>query len=121
MSYNYFDIAEFTCKCGCGENEIDLPFVSRLDAARGSACTPFVIVSGYRCPDHPIEAAKDDPGVHSWGVAADIAAPDSHTRFLILRSLIEHGFTRVGINFPGNTIHVDAAEGVPQAVAWGYD
>ena len=43
-----------------------------LDGVRGYIGKPLIVTSWYRCPDHPVEAAKRHPGVHSHGIAADI-------------------------------------------------
>lgn len=117
--FRHFEISEFDCQCeNCGgENEMDYLFIAALDRARESAATAFVITSGYRCPQHPLTIARPN-SAHADGLAADIATPDSHTRFLVLRSLIEHGFTRIGIG--EDFVHVDAAEHLPRCVAWDY-
>lgn len=113
----YFVPEEFACPC-CEENRTDLLFMLALDRARGSAGTPFVVNSGYRCEDHNEKVGGLENSAHTKGVAADIDAPDSHTRFLVLRSLLEHGFTRIGVS--DNFIHVDADDSKPDRVVWTY-
>jgi uncharacterized protein YcbK (DUF882 family) len=110
----HFEFEEFACPC-CGENRTSLDFAYRLDKARESAATPFVITSGYRCEDYNMGSPTSS---HLKGLAADISAPDSHTRFLILRALFEHGFTRIGIG--EDFIHVDDDEEKPSRLAWTY-
>lgn len=113
----HFELEEFACPC-CDDNEMDLMFVMALDKARESAATPFVVNSGYRCADHNEHVGGSETSSHLKGLAADIDASGSHARFLILRSLLEHGFTRIGI--AGDFIHVDVDDSKPSHLIWTY-
>jgi len=113
----HFELSEFACPC-CDRALMDLEFLIRLDKARESAATPFVITSGYRCEDWNEEVGGVAGSSHVEGFAADISTPDSHTRFLVIRSLIEHGFLRIGLG--KDFVHVDADESKPERVAWTY-
>jgi uncharacterized protein YcbK (DUF882 family) len=48
----------------------------KLDLLRARCGFPFVITSGYRSEDHPIEAKKEKAGTHAQGIAADIKVRD---------------------------------------------
>ena len=91
-------------------------FLLKLDALRESCGLPFVITSGYRSPDHPIEAVKEIPGTHAQGIAADIKITNSAHRYTIIREALAHGFTGLGV--AGDFIHVDTRGTVP--VIWVY-
>ena len=91
-------------------------FLFKLDALRESCGFPFVITSGYRSPDHPIEAVKEIPGTHAQGIAADIKITNSAHRYTIIREALAHGFTGLGV--AGDFIHVDTRGTVP--VIWVY-
>jgi len=91
-------------------------FLSKLDALREACGFPFVITSGYRSPDHPIEAVKEIPGTHAQGIAADIKITNSAQRYTIIREALAHGFTGLGV--AGDFIHVDTRGTVP--VIWVY-
>ena len=52
MSYKYFKLKEFACKCGCNHNNINKELLDMLEQARKMAKLPFVITSGYRCKNH---------------------------------------------------------------------
>ena len=111
----YFSLDEFKCPC-CGENNISLMFVEQLDQARELAMVPFRINSGYRCESH--DAALGGKGNHTTGWAADIACSASLDRFRLVKSLLEVGFSRIGI---GKTfLHVDDVDGKPPEVIWLY-
>lgn len=66
----HFRPAEIACS-HCGELLVQKRAMDQLEAVRLIYGRPIVIASGYRCPDHPIEAAKDEPGAHSRGTAFD--------------------------------------------------
>ncbi|MBF0501499.1 MAG: peptidase M15 [Candidatus Riflebacteria bacterium] len=105
MIMSHFNLSEFTCKCGCGQNNISPAFVAKLNIARDIAGVPFHINSGCRCDKHnAAEGGKSDSS-HLTGFASDIAVKDDGERSIILNALIKAGFTRFGM---GKTfIHTD--------------
>jgi len=111
----YFSTSEFDCQ-HTGENRMEQDFLSKLDSLREACGFPFVITSGYRSPDHPIEAVKEIPGTHAQGIAADIKITNSAHRYTIIREALAHGFTGLGV--AGDFIHVDTRGTVP--VIWTY-
>lgn len=48
-------------------------FVDLLDDLRDAFDHPIIINSWYRCGQHPIEKAKPEPGIHSYGLAVDMS------------------------------------------------
>ena len=92
-------------------------FLFVLDEAREFAGIPFVINSAYRSPTHP-ESIKNPTSSHIKGLAVDIKATDSTTRFKIVEALISVGFTRIGI--ADTFIHVDLDFDKTQDVIWTY-
>lgn len=97
-------------------NEMDDGFIALLDIARGEAGVPFIIDSSFR---------PGDEKCHGHGKAVDLRCKDSHTRFLILRTLFMVGFTRIGVYLQegakGGHIHVDwcpEEDGFPQEMCW---
>ena len=111
----YFSYDEFKCK-ETGENKIKPDFVARLDLLREACGFPFVITSGYRSPNHSAEKAKEKPGVHAQGIAADIAVKNGIERGKIVRAAIDLGFTGIGV--ANSFIHVDTRVG--ELILWGY-
>lgn len=111
----YFSYDEFKCK-ETGENKIKPDFVARLDLLREACGFPFVITSGYRSPSHSAEKAKEKPGFHAQGIAADIAVKNGIERGKIVRAAIDLGFTGIGV--ASDFIHVDTRDG--ELVLWGY-
>lgn len=111
----YFKLSEFACK-ETGENKIDHEFVAALDELRERCNFPFVITSGYRSPKHSVEAAKERPGRHSEGIAADIQVSYGVQRHKVVEHAIDLGFTGIGV--AKTFVHVDQREG--QHVLWTY-
>ena len=104
----YFQPSEFACKCGhCGggADRMASDLLDRLDEARAMAGIPFVISSGYRCPAHNKAVGGVADSAHTRGYAADIRCTDSHTRFAVLRAVLDAGFRRVEL--APTWIHVD--------------
>jgi len=91
-------------------------FLDKLDALREHCGFPFVITSGYRSPDHPLEAVKEIPGTHAQGIAADIKITNSAHRYSIIKGALEHGFTGLGV--AGDFVHLDTRGSAP--VIWTY-
>lgn len=98
-----------------------------LQALRTACGFPFVISSGYRCPDHPVEQSKDPnapPGEHTLGKAADVLVYGSWARDLVLRAA---DFPRLGIDqtgdFEDRFVHLGTAteaDGLPSPTIWSY-
>ena len=113
----FFEDYEFECPC-CKQANISPLFVNCLDAARLRAGVPFKITSGYRCPNHNRAVGGSPTSSHMLGIAVDIAAGASGIKFLIVKALIESGFTRIGIG--KDFVHVDMDGMKPSNVMWTY-
>ena len=102
----YFNYAEFDSPDLPGSGvEMQGNFLSMLDEARGIAGIPFKITSGYRTEARNKKVGGVPSSAHVKGLAADIACTDSTKRMMIVRALLEVGFTRIGI--ADTFIHVD--------------
>lgn len=119
----HFTEEEFTCRCGCGTLTVNQGFLERLERARVRAEVPFSVISGGRCPTHNAAEGGVDRSAHEAtelkeSCACDIAARGSRSRFIILKSLLDAGFTRIGI--AETFIHVDEDVTKPPMVVWLY-
>jgi uncharacterized protein YcbK (DUF882 family) len=113
--YKYFDTKEFDCQ-ETGENNMLPEFIHSLDELREKCGFPFTITSGYRSVRHSIEAAKQAPGTHAQGIAADIAISTGSQRRAIVKHALELGFGGIGI--AKTFVHVDIRTQEP--VIWAY-
>ncbi len=117
---DYFTREEFACQY-TGENEISDRLLLKLDLLRARCGFPFVITSGYRSEDHPIEAKKEKAGTHAQGIAADIKAITASQRYEIVKQALLLGFGGIGV--AGSFIHVDdRSNATPNSkpVMWTY-
>lgn len=126
-NWKNFTLEELACKCGkCGVesglmmNPRLMDNVQRLRDIVG----PLIISSAYRCPNHPEEAKKDDPGEHSDGDSVDLRA-DGARALLILKTSLSMGcFPRVGVNQKGSRsgrfIHLGMSKRLPNPALWTY-
>lgn len=111
MTYKYFSPREIV--------GLKPTLVAKLDEARGYAGIPFIIESGLRTPVQ--NSALPDAvsnSAHLKGLAVDLRARDSVSRWKIVNSLLKAGFTRIGIG--KNFIHADIDTSLPQNVIWHY-
>ena len=97
---------------------MDIDFLLKLDEAREVAGIPFVINSAYRSPEHNKKVGGSPNSSHIKGLAVDIKATDSITRYKVVSSLLKVGFTRIGI--AETFIHVDLDLDKTQNVIWTY-
>jgi len=100
------------------EENMDVDFLAKLDEAREYANIPFIINSAYRSPEDNAAVGGKPNSSHIKGLAVDIRARDSRTRFLIVDALLAVGFTRIGI--ADRFIHVDSDVDKSQNVIWTY-
>ena len=92
-------------------------FLQQLDNLRLACGFAFVIPSGYRHPTkHPLEAAKEVPGTHAQGIAADIKITNAADRYCCIKEALNLGFTGIGV--AKDLIHVDTRGTKP--VVWLY-
>ena len=135
MTWDNFTYDEFACQCDhCdGENHMSESVIDDLQEIRTPCGFPFIITSGYRCPLHPIEAAKDAPGPHSTGRALDVlCSGENYLAILGAALLVNVGeedwiWTGFGADQKGDYddryIHLDqcdAAPGRPRPHGWTY-
>jgi len=100
------------------EENMDLKFLEKLDEARAYANIPFVINSAFRTPERNAKIGGKPNSSHLRGLAVDIKAKDSVTRFLVLDALLAVGFNRIGI--ADTFIHVDDDLTKSDSVIWTY-
>ena len=115
MNLRHFRLDEFNCQ-HTGKNEMKPEFLEKLDDLREACEMPFIITSGYRAPEHPIEARKTVAGTHAQGIACDISARNGVERGRIVKHAIELGFTGIGV--AKTFVHVDIRKG--PLVVWDY-
>jgi uncharacterized protein YcbK (DUF882 family) len=115
----YFEYNEFDSPDVEGSyDQMNVQFLNKIAYARKLAGCGFKITSGYRTPEHNAKVGGVPSSSHTVGRACDIYAPTSRQKFLIISSLIESGFTRIGV--AKNFIHVDDDPSKAEDVIWTY-
>jgi uncharacterized protein YcbK (DUF882 family) len=99
-----------------------IPFMNAVQALRTEMGFPFYVTSGYRSPQHSIEAAKAKPGAHTRA-AIDFRVTTEQSWKVVQRAM-QMGFYGIGIkksNVAGCCIiHLDADPERPMQRLWGY-
>ncbi len=117
--YQYFTERDFRAATpGCKMKDMDPVFLHALDVARFHAGVPFIINSAYRTVEHEESRGRDGSSSHTKGVAVDLKAQNSRSRFRIIEGLIKAGFTRIGIH--EGFIHADMDSNKDEQVTWVY-
>jgi uncharacterized protein YcbK (DUF882 family) len=112
----YFNKSEFS-----NFDMMDEKLLSMLDEMREIYGYPIKITSSYRSPEHPIEAAKKQPGEHSYGAAVDIVSDSGGKTFRLVKAAIEVGFTRIGVSRKKGFIHLGIGyPNAPEKTIWTY-
>lgn len=115
----FFEYSEFDSPDEKGSYiNMDVEFLNKLAAARKAAAVSFKITSGYRTPKHNEKVGGVPSSSHTKGHACDIYAPTSRQKFLIINSLLQAGFNRIGV--AKNFIHVDDDPSKAEDVIWTY-
>ena len=121
--FQNFSEAEFVCQ-HTGKDGMDLNFVEKIQDLRTAFGKPLTISSGYRDPEHPIEARKAKPGAHASGRVVDIAIHGEDAFDLLTLALESGEFTGIGINQKGEFnqrfIHLDDLENERRPTIWSY-
>ena len=107
----YFKKEEFTCKCGCGSNNIQLKVVKVADEIREHFGKPAIVTSGTRCVKHNKEVGGVVNSRHLVGKAIDLYIEDVDGGTLVnyAKQLVTQGKLRYTyrISANGNAVHID--------------
>lgn len=97
------------CTCGhphCDKRTVHDYAMHRLQLIRDDIGKPLIVTSGGRCPYHPDEMHKSEPGDHQRCLAVDIDCQDEQleTKLKVLAG--RHGATRVAGGAYCGFIHI---------------
>ena len=105
---------------------MDVLFMSNLQQMR-RASGPLIVCSGFRCPEHEVEAKKSQPGAHTFGRAVDLAVRGAKA-LSVVKVALDYGMMGVGVSQTGDSrfIHLDTMNNTddsgrfPRPTIWSY-
>lgn len=89
-------------------------FLWRLEVASSECRVDFVVTSGFRTIGENRAVGGVSNSSHLRGLAVDLLASDSRSRFFIIKSLLALGFRRIGVS--SDHVHVDDSRSLVQNV-----
>ena len=117
--YKYFSESDFEkAEPKCSMKDMNKLFLKKLDIARQVAQQPIVINSAYRSKEYELSKGRSGTSSHTKGIAVDIKAVDSRTRYKIINALLSVGLNRIGIG--KGFIHTDMDKEKSSNVIWHY-
>ena len=108
----HFKKGEFTCKCGCGANNISLNLVKIADQIRDYFGKPVIITSGTRCATHNKRVGGVANSRHLSGKACDLYVVGVPQSKLLdyTKKLVNQGKLRYTYGIANsNAVHIDIA------------
>jgi len=122
-----FSRSEFSCKCGCGFEAVDIVLVNVLEKVRKYMCMNFGecfidITSGNRCSEHNKKVGGAENSKHISGIAVDfkVFKKDTYEQIpekIVYNYLEIHYPNTFGIGRYSNRTHLDVRE---ERARWDY-
>ena len=112
------------CTCGhpdCDQRSVDQPTLNQVQLIRDDLNQSMTITSGGRCPNHPNEVTKDEPGDHQKLTSVDVRCRSlkMETKLKVLAG--RHGATRVAGSAKDGFVHMAwTATTRTDVPTWGY-
>lgn len=98
--------------------------LATLSQARTRAGIPFIITSGWRCLNHPVEADKAPGALHAHYTGAFDIGCSGYAAGKVLEAALHVGFLGIGIKMRGarisRFIHMDLDPSREGPIVWSY-
>lgn len=105
----HFNRHEFTCRCGCGFDDISPDLITLLEEIRQAYSLPVIINCGCRCASHNAKVGGAVKSQHLIGFAADIVIRGiSPAR--VYQWIDEHYPQQLGLGSYDSFVHVDVRQ-----------
>ncbi len=109
----FFYRSEFSCRCKCGQDTVDVILLAILEVVRAHFDAPVSITSGNRCVIHNEYVGGKPKSFHLVGKAADIQVkgvkPSEVYSFLTNKFPNQYGF---GLYEEKGFVHIDSGDRV---------
>lgn len=100
--------------------ELNTEFIDVLELMEKQLGRELVATSGYRSPEHPIEARKKSPGEHTSGLAVDVVCLTPPEFYEVVEVAIQVGIKRIGISRKKKFIHLGMDNSRSGKTIWVY-
>lgn len=107
-----------SCVPKCSQEDLNPVLVERLQYMETLLRFEPTYTSAFRSQVYERSKGRKGDSAHCKGDAVDISTIDSHTRFLIVRSALLAGFTRIGIG--KRFVHLDIDETKAHPIIFHY-
>lgn len=106
------------CQPSSSLDALNPKLVDMLIMAQKMAGFQFTITSAYRSQAYERTKGRKGTSSHCKGLAVDVSARDSHTRFKVLAAALMSGIPRIGV---GKTfLHLDIDETKAHPIIFHY-
>ena len=102
----------------CGLESLSSKLVDMLILAQKMAGFQFTVTSAYRSQAYERSKGRRGTSSHCRGLAVDVSAIDSHTRFKIIAAALWSGFPRIGVG--KRFLHLDIDESKAHPIIFHY-
>ena len=113
-----FELNLSSCVPGCSQEELNPFLVDRLQYFESLLSFRPTYTSAYRSQGWERSKGRKGDSSHCKGLAVDISARDSHTRYLIVKNALLCGFSRIGIG--KYFVHLDLDETKAHHIIFHY-
>lgn len=102
----------------CELSDLNPKFVETLILAQRMCGIPFTITSAYRSQAYERSKGRKGTSSHCRGLAVDVSAIDSHTRYKVLLGAALAGVPRIGVG--KRFLHLDIDETKAHPIIFHY-
>lgn len=106
------------CTPSCEVKDLSNSLVERLIMAQNMAGFQFTITSAFRSQDYERSKGRKGTSSHCRGLAVDVSAVDSHTRYQVVIAAAMAGISRIGIG--EKFVHFDIDETKAHPIIFHY-
>jgi len=106
----HFSRSEFACRCGCGQDTVDVELISILETVRNHFGKSVTITSGNRCTAYNAKIGGAKASLHIESRAADFIVKDTDPED-VYNALTKFVGNRFGAGIYNGWVHFDTRSG----------